>query len=219
MLDRIAASHLRRPSGRPPKEGYETVIELGSYQAESWQYPQRLLLVVIDFPVSITRQLFVEPDYFFLLTNWDEKEKDGAACPAHYRSRGTFEDRLSEFNQALGTQLSSPEFRENEATFLLCLLAFNLSNMLRGELESSLGGCWDLTRFRNYVLKSGARVTKHSRRLLVYLAQAVTGFWERLAARIRAWRLADRFPAPHGPTRRPWQEPPRHAFVVEVVPT
>ena len=50
-----------------------------------------------------------------------------------------------------------PEFRENEATFLLSLLAFNLSNMLWNELEDSLGGCWDLGRFRDSVLKAGER--------------------------------------------------------------
>jgi hypothetical protein len=217
VLQAMAAPHLRRPAGRPPKGGYEKVIELGTYQAESWDFPQRLLLVIIDRPDPKSGQLFLEPDYFFLLTNWEESAKDGAACLAHYRRRGTFEDRLGEFNQALGTQLSSPEFKENEATFLLGLLAFNLNNMLRGELEDSLGGCWDLTRFRDYVLKSGGRVAKHSRRLLVHLSQSVVRFWERVVARIRAWRLVPRFPPPRGPTYREWREPPRHAHLVEVL--
>lgn len=217
VLQAMAAPHLKRPAGRPPKEGYEKVIELGMYQAASWEFPQRLLLVIIDRPDPKTGQLFLEPDYFFLLTNWEETAKDGVACLDHYRRRGTFEDRLGEFNQALGTQLSSPEFRENEATFLLCLLAFNLSNMLRVELEDSWGGCWDLTRFRNYVLKSGGRVAKHSRRLLVHLAQAVVRHWEHLAARITSWRLVPRFPLPRGPTHRDWREPPRHAHLVEVL--
>ena len=88
--------------GRPPREGYERVIELGLYQAETWAFPQRLLLVVIDAPDPKTGQLFLEPDYFFLLSGWDEAELDGEGCLAHYRKRGTFEDRLGEFNQALG---------------------------------------------------------------------------------------------------------------------
>src|ERR1700680_3187925 len=45
VLERLAAPHLARPVGRPPKGGYEDVIELGLYQAESWKHPQRLLLV------------------------------------------------------------------------------------------------------------------------------------------------------------------------------
>jgi hypothetical protein len=217
VLDAMAEPHLKRPPGRPPAAGYEKVVELGLYQAGSWQFPQRLILVIIDQPDPKTGQLFLEPDYFFLLTNYEEAEKDGEACLAHYRRRGTFEDRLGEFNQALGTQLSSPEFRDNEATFLLGMLAFNLANTVRGELEDSLGGCWDLTRFRNYVLKSGGRVVKHSRRLIVHLAQSVVDFWRRVIVRIDSWRLVPRFPMPRGPTRHDWREPPRHAHLVEAL--
>lgn len=217
VLDRLAQPHLNRPRGRPPQGGYETVIELGSYQAETWAFPQRLLLVVLDDPDPKTGQLFLEPDYFFLLSGWEKAELDAEACLAHYRRRGTFEDRLGEFNQAVGTQLSSPEFRENEATFLLSLLAFNLINMLRNELEDSLGGCWDLARFRDTVLKAGGRVTKHARRLIMHLSQAVIGFWKRLLDRIAAWRLQARFPRPRGPTPHVWRSPPRHAHLAEVL--
>jgi hypothetical protein len=217
VLERLAEPHLTRPQGRPPRGGYERVVELGLYQAETWAFPQRLLLVVVDQPDPKTGQLFLEPDYFFLLSGWDETELNGEQCLAHYRRRGTFEDRLGEFNQALGTQLSSPEFRENEATFLLSLLSFNLSNMLRNELEDSLGGCWDLGRFRDTVLKAGGRVTKHARRLIVHLSQSVIGFWQRLIERITAWRLRPRFPLPRGPTPQDWRPPPRHAHLVEVL--
>jgi len=216
VLERMAAPSLKRPPGRPPKEGYETVIELGKYQAESWEFAQRVILVVVDRPDPKTGQLNLMPDYFFLVTNRDEQEMSGEACLDHYRKRGTFEDRLGEFNQ-LGIRLPSPEFRENEATLLLALLAFNLSNMLRSELEDSVGGGWDLTRFRNYVLKAGGRVAKHSRRLIVHLAQPVIRFWQRLLDRVTSWRLRPRFPLPRGPTRRAWRQPPRHAHLVEVL--
>jgi len=217
VLDRLAEPHLKRPPGRPPKGGYEDVIELGLYQAKSWKFPQRLLLVIVDRPDPKSGQLFLEPDYFFLITNHDQEKKDGEACLAHYRKRGTFEDRLGEFNQTVGSQLSSPKFHENEATFLLCLLAYNLTNMLRGELETSLGGCWDLKRFRNYVLKSGGRVAKHSRRLFVHLSQSVVRFWDRLVERISDWRPAARFPRVRGPTSQVWRPPPRHAHLSEVL--
>ena len=216
VLERMAEPYLKRPPGRPPKEGYETVIELGPYQAKSWEFPQRLILVVVDRPVPKTGQLNLMPDYFFLVTNREEEEMNGEACLAHYRKRGTFEDRLGEFNQ-LQIRLSSPEFRENEATFLLGLLAFNLSNMLRSELEDSVGGCWDLTRFRDYVLKAGGRVTKHSQRLIIHVAQSVIGFWQRLIDRLTSWRLRPRFPLPRGPTRRAWRPPPRHAHLAEAL--
>ena len=217
VLDALAEPHLTRPVGRPPADGYEYVVELGLYQAESWEFAQRVVLVVVDRPDPDSGLLFLEPNYFFLVTNYDASQMDGDACLAHYRSRGTFEDRLGEFNQAVGTRLSSPEFHENEATLLLCLLAYNLSNMLRVELEDSRGACWDLGRFRAYVLKAGGRVAKHSRRLRLYLAQAVIGFWNRLTARIAAWRLAPRFGRVRGPTSRPWRPPPRHAHLSEVL--
>lgn len=111
--------------------------------------------------------------------------------------------------------MSSPTFRENEATFLLSLLAFNLSNMLRNELEDSLGGCWDLGRFRNTVLKAGARITKHSKRLILHLAKPLIRYWQQLVDRITAWRLRPRFPRPQ-PSSHPWRPPPRHAHLVVV---
>ena len=113
--------------------------------------------------------------------------------------------------------LSNPEFGENEATLLMGLLAFNLANLLRIELEDALGGCWDLGRFRDYVLKAGGRVAKRARRLIVHLAQAVVGFWQHLLGRLAAWRLASRFPLPRGPTVRAWRQPPRHAHLWEVL--
>ena len=39
-LQDLAAPYLRRPVGRPPKGGREVLVELGTYQAESWRYPQ-----------------------------------------------------------------------------------------------------------------------------------------------------------------------------------
>ena len=193
VLDRLAEPYLKRPVGRPPKEGYEDVFELGMHQAESWKHPQRLLLVVIDQPDPVTGQLNLLPDYFFLVTNRPVEEISGEASLAHYRRRGTFEDRLGEFNAAVAPRLSSPEFEENEATLLLALLAFNLASLLRGELEDHLGGCWDLGRFQRSVLKAGARVVKGSRQLKVDLAQAVVPLWEHLLNRLRRWILPARW--------------------------
>jgi hypothetical protein len=53
VLDRLAEPHLKRPVGRPPREGYEDVIELGPYRAEPWRHSQRLILVIIDRPDSV----------------------------------------------------------------------------------------------------------------------------------------------------------------------
>jgi len=211
VLDDLALPHLTRPVGRPPKEGYETVIELGPYQAKPWRHPQRLVLVVIDQPDAKTGQLNFEPDYFFLVTNRSATDLPGDAALASYRPRGTFEDRLGEFNATVRPRLSSPGFAENEATFLMSLCAFNLSSMLRCELEAEVGGCWDLRRFQQQVLKTGGRIVKHSRRLWVDLARVASEAWELLLKRISGWKLPSRWPAPRGPARRVWIAPPPHA--------
>jgi hypothetical protein len=91
VLQRLAEPHLARPVGRPPKDGYEEVVELGMYQAESWRHPQRLLLVIVDRPDAKTGQLNLLPNYFFLVAGWKAEELDGPAALEHYRGRGTFE--------------------------------------------------------------------------------------------------------------------------------
>jgi hypothetical protein len=216
VLERLAAPHLWRPVGRPPKGGYEDVIELGPYQAESWKHAQRLLLVIVDQPDPKTGQLNLLPHSFFLVVGWKTEELDGPAALEHYRQRGTFEDRLGEFQQTIGPHLSHDDFPANEALLRLSLLAFNLASMLRIEYEAEAGSCFDLGRFQRDVLKAGGRVAKHSGRLKLYVARVVTPFWNRLVACLSRWQLPARFPPPRGARVRAWRPPPRHAFLHEV---
>lgn len=216
VLERRAAPHLTRPVGRPPKEGYEKVVELGPYQAESWRHSQRLVLVVVDRPDPKSGQLKLFPDHFFLVVGWKKEELDGAAALTHYRRRGTFEDRLGEFQQAIRPHLSHDTFAANEALLLLSLLAFNLVSALRIEYEDGAGSCFDLARFQRDVLKAGGRVVKHARRLVLRVAKVVTYFWQRLLERFDRWKLPHRFPQPQGPRVRAWIPPPRHALRAEV---
>ena len=46
-LQDLATPHLRRPPGRPPKEGREILVELGTYQAVSWRHAQEAGLGII----------------------------------------------------------------------------------------------------------------------------------------------------------------------------
>lgn len=216
VLERLAAPHLKRPVGRPPKGGYEAVLELGQYQAESWRHAQRVLLVIVDKPDPKTGQLNLLPDYFFLVAGWTAEELDGPAALARYRGRGTFEDRLGEFQQVIGPHLSHADFHENETVLRLALLAFNLVSMLRIEYEDKAGSCFDLGRFQRDVLKAGGRVVKHARRLVLHVAQAVVPFWKQLVACLNRWKLPKRFPRPRGARPREWIPPPRHAFLREV---
>ena len=216
-LDALAAEHVYRSPGRPPAEGYEYHVELGKYLAESWEHAQRWILVVADRPDPVSGQLNLMPNYFFLVTNWDESQRTAEQLLAHYRERGTFEDRLGEFNQAIGVHLSSQSFADNECTMLLALLAFNLANIVRNEHEDAQGSCTDLGRFQNHVLKAGAMIVKHARRLIVRVARSVQDFWERLSGRLSGWKLPDRLRANTGPNRRALRPPPKHAHLIEVL--
>jgi hypothetical protein len=218
VLDRLAQPHLSRPPGRPTQDGDQFVYELGTYQANSWTRPYRLVLVVVDLPDPKTglRQLF--PHYFFLVTNWTAEQRGGWNLLGHYRNRGTFEDRFSEFNACVGHSLPADSFEGNETILLLKLLAFNLAGMIRGELEDNSGWGWDLRRVQQTVLKVGARIVEHGRRLIVDIAKAAGILWGRLFSRIHRWWRdeswgRDETGRRHGPRKRPWVPPPSHAHL------
>lgn len=211
VLERLAQPHLNRPVGRPPSEGYELTIELGYHRADTWKHAQRVVLVVVDKPDSRTGQLELFPRSFFLVTSWTAEEKSAEALLDHYRRRGTFEDRIGELRACTQAHLSSPRFEENEATLLLCLLAFNLVAMIRGELEEATQSGWDLGRVQRSVLKAGARVNTSARRLIVDVAAAAIVVWRYLIKRIETWLPSKLWEPLEGPQPRSYIPPPSHA--------
>lgn len=215
VLQRMAEPYLKRPVGRPPAEGYEYVVELGEYRTGDWKYAQRLLLVVIDRPDSKTGQLSLWPDHFFLATNWTPERRSGEELLDHYRERGTFEDRLTEIKNAVRPALSSPRFEENEATFLLALLAHNLLGMARGLLEDQTGSGWDAARVRDTMLKTGGRIVKHSRSLILAVARAAIPIWNLFRYALSRLRVSGPRPKPR--RKRRWVPPPAHAHLCLVL--
>ena len=105
----------------------------------------------------------------------------------------------------------------NIEVMLLALLAFNMASMLRNEFEDALGGCWDLHRFQQSVLRAGGRVVKHARRLWLHLDQSVRSFWQRITKRIAQLRLSPRWTPPKGTRHRAYVPPPPHAHLVLVL--
>jgi len=210
VLERLAEPFLNRRPGRPNSEGDEFAVEVGTYQAASWTRPYRVVLVVIDLPDPETglRQLF--PHHFFLVTNWGIDQRGAWELVVHYRNRGTFEDRLGEFNAVVGGALSAGSFAANEAGLLLKLLAFNLVGVIRGELEDESGAGWDLHRVQRTVLKAGARVVQHGRRVIVDVARAAGVLWGRLLERVERWWRDERWGRVR-PRARSWVPPPAHA--------
>jgi len=215
VLERMAAPHLLRPVGRPPKEGYEKIVELGVYQAAEWRHAQRVVLVVVDRPDPETGQLGLFPRYFFLATTWNLDERTGSELLQHYRRRGTFEDRIGELSQAVSPRhvrvCTSPGFAKNEIHFGLSLLSYNLLSILRGELENGPFGGWDIARLQRTVLKTVVRVTKGGHRLTVDVAHSAVHLWSRLILRMKKWSLPSSLPKPVS-RRRKWVPPPQHVF-------
>ena len=221
-LDKLAEPYLSRQPGRPTKDGDEFAIDLGDYRAASWTRPYRLVLVITDLPDPKTglRQLF--PHYFFLLTNWSAERRSAWGLVEHYRKRGTFEDRYGEFNAVIGPGLPAGSFEANETALLLKLLAFNLTGMVRGELEDASGSGWDLRRVQQTVLKAGARMSEHSQRIFVDVAKAAGVLWGRLLERVRHWWRdetwgRDSHGRARGRRRRAWMPPPSHAHLCLVL--
>jgi len=211
VLDKLAGPHLWRPVGRPPAEGYERIVDLIDYRAESWALSFRVILVVIDRPDPKTGQLELFPHHFFLVTSWSPEKRSAADLLEHYRRRGTFEDRIGELGRAILPSLSSPRFEENEVHLLLALQAYNLTAMIRGELEATGESGWDLQRVRTSVLKAGAQILTSGRRLVVDIAAAVSWLWSRVVERISRWELPRSTWPPLTQPRREWIAPPRHA--------
>ena len=215
-LDKRAAPYRSRNPGRPTREGDEFAGERGDYQAASWTRPYRVVRMVIDLPDPKTGMRERFPRSFILGTNGRPEQKDSWALLEHYRKRGTFEDRLGEFNAVIGNGLSAEWFAANEAGLLLKRLAYNLAGMLRGEREDALGTGWDLKRVQQTVLKAGARVVQHGGRLLVDVARAAGVLWGRRLERVnRGWR--DAAWGRRGPRRRRWVAPPAQAHLCLVL--
>ena len=220
-LDRLAKPFLRRPKGRPRKNGREFAVELKGYRNPQWDEAYRVILVVSDKPSKHGYMSLFGPHYFFLVTNWPRKSRRPAKILKHYRRRGTFEDRLGEWN-ALGVRLSQDSFDKNEAALLLSMLAFNLLEIIRGETESARDSRpnpphapedsgWDMGRIQNVLLKTGAVLSRGGRRLWFDLSKGLASLWTPVLERIRRWRtIPDSGPAQ---TRRIGFMPlPSHAF-------
>lgn len=208
-LKQIAAENIPAlPASCSRSEEHVLTMEMGLYQAASWKHPQRLVLVVVYGPDENGQQTLF-PNYFFLVTSWSEKQRNADELLAHYRQRGTFEDRFGELSQSLRARLSSRMFAENEATLLLSFLGFNFAEILRREIERATGNGWDLGRVQATVLRSAARLARGGNYLRFLLMLPFVKIWTMLANRIKSWRPLFEQPVERGRTILP---PPAHAF-------
>ncbi len=221
VLEKKAAPHLKRPPGRPPKEGRTWLHEL-RYQAGSWEWERRVVLVVLERPDAVEgddgvvqHRLFL--DHFFLLTNASPEEVSAEELLARYRGRGRAEKDFGDWKSALQLRLSSSprpnshyrgrtlaqsesdrdSFAVNEAWLLLNLIAANLLEIGRTLYQRASGRRLGRQRFRRWLLKVAVRVTLGSRQVKVIVDPHRARAWTALGRQIRR-----AFPIRGSPTPR-----------------
>ena len=109
------------------------------------------------------------PRVGFIVTN----RKDPAKGIVHfYNGRGTCEQWIKEGKYALEwMRLSCHEFKDNAVRLALFVLAYNLGNFLRRLVLPKEMATWSLTSLKERVIKVGARLVKHARRLIFQRAE------------------------------------------------
>jgi hypothetical protein len=69
------------------------------------------------------------------------------------------------------TRLSCHDFVDNEVRLMLFVLAYNLGNYLRQAVLPRSVSHWTLTTLREKLIKIGAKVVTHSRRVIFQMAE------------------------------------------------
>ena len=204
VLDRLAEPCMKRPPGRRPAEPRLWLYEL-RYQAETWDRPRRVILVVKE------REGDLLLDRFFLVTSLPWTTKTRHEVLAHYRERGKAEGHMGELKDVLAPALSSTNrakthwrgkkpkstttavdaFACNEVRLLIACLAYQVMHIARRAMTAATGTGWSLRRLRERVLRAGARLTVSGRRMTLALSAAAAPFWSALWPRLMALHWAD----------------------------
>ena len=153
---------LRRPVGRPPRKPIIWYDDFW-YQAGSWDRPRRVVAKV-EWHQG---ELF--PRVGFIVTNMSA----GPEGVVHfYNGRGTAEQWIKEGKYALNwTRLSCHRFVANQVRLQLFILAYNLGNFLRRLCLPKAVKHWSLRSVQVKLIKIGARLVRHARRLVFQLAE------------------------------------------------
>jgi hypothetical protein len=151
-----------RPVGRPPEKPQVRYRDF-AYQAKSWNCPRRVIAKVEWH----RGELF--PRIGFIVTNLSRSAK---RVVHFYNQRGTAEQWIKEGKNAIRwTRLSCHDFVDNEVRLLLFVLAYNLGNYLRQAVLPRSVSHWTLTTLREKLIKIGAKVVTHARRVIFQMAE------------------------------------------------
>jgi hypothetical protein len=153
---------LTRPVGRPsntPVVWYAGFL----YQAKSWSCARRVVAKVEWH----SGELF--PRIGFIVTNLSRPAK---AVVRFYNQRGTAEQWIKEGKNAVKwTRLSCHDFVDNQVRLQLFVLAYNLGNFLRQAVLPRSVCHWTLTTLREKLIKIGAKVARHSGKIVFQMAE------------------------------------------------
>ena len=90
-----------------------------------------------------------------------------------YNQRGTAEQWIKEGKEATHwTRLSCHRFRANEVRSLLCVIAYNLGNLLRRLALPLAIQSWSLTSLQPRLFKTGGRLIRHARYFVLQFAES-----------------------------------------------
>jgi hypothetical protein len=85
---------------------------------------------------------------------------------------GTAEQWIKEGKNAVKwTRLSCHDFVDNQVRLQLFVLAYNLGNFLRQAVLPQAVRHWTLTTLREKLIKIGAKVVRHSRKIVFQMAE------------------------------------------------
>jgi hypothetical protein len=162
VLQREIEPLLTRPVGRPSHAPLVRYADF-SYQAQSWHRARRVVAKV-EWHKG---ELF--PRVGFIVTNLTRPAK---RVVRFYNQRGTAEQWIKEGKNAVKwTRLSCHDFVDNQVRLHLFVLAYNLGNFLRQLVLPREIKRWTLTTTREKLIKIGAKVVHHARRVTFQLAE------------------------------------------------
>ena len=109
------------------------------------------------------------PRVGFIVTNLSRPAK---RVVRFYNQRGTAEQWIKEGKNAVKwTRLSCHDFVDNQVRLQLFVLAYNLGNFLRQSVLPQSVRHWTLTTLREKLIKIGAKVVRHSRKIVFQMAE------------------------------------------------
>ena len=154
------------------------------YQAKSWDRARRVVAKVEWH----NGELF--PRVGFIVTNLIRPAK---RVVRFYNQRGTAEQWIKEGKNAVKwTRLSCHDFVDNQVRLQLFVLAYNLGNFLRQAVLPPAVRHWTLTTLREKLIKIGAKVVRHSRKIVFQMAEVAVPreLFQTILERIGRLRLA-----------------------------